>query len=72
MEPVEAEVEPFGRQSKPVMITITGEDPIDVAYWANELKRRSEFKGDLVQDAYEPTPCHQARCFKIYPRAVND
>lgn len=56
--------EPFGRQPKPVLVTLSG-DLEDVQYWKRELMRRAEFKGDLVQGL-------GAGMFKIYPRAVND
>lgn len=57
--------EPFGRQPQPVEVFVTGKEPQDVLYWVRELKRRAEFKGDLV----EP----RGSCgFVIFPRAVND
>lgn len=56
--------EPFGRQPMPVTITITGDD-LDVRYWCDVLRRRSEFKGDSTQELGHGV-------FKIYPRAVND
>lgn len=57
--------EPFGRQPKPVMVRITGEDMIDVEYWHRALSLRAESHGDMAQ-RLEPG------LFKIYPRAVND
>jgi hypothetical protein len=56
--------EPFGRQPKPVEVTLIGED-IDVDYWMSQLMRRAEFKGDMVQ-------LKHGSAFIIYPRAVND
>lgn len=56
--------EPFGRQPKPVKVTLEGETE-DIDYWFRELKRRAEFKGDLVEQKHR-------NIFTIYPRAVND
>lgn len=56
--------EPFGRQPKPVKVTLDGEHE-DVVYWARILSQRAEFKGDMVQFKH-------ANIFTIYPRAVND
>lgn len=56
--------EPFGRQPKPVTITIRGDD-IDVEYWMREIMRRAEHAGDIA------TKTDDGR-FVIYPRAVND
>lgn len=56
--------EPFGRQPKPVKVTLDGES-IDVEFWARHIKRACEFKGDLVEFKH-------ANIFTIYPRAVND
>lgn len=56
--------EPFGRQPKPVTVTIEGE-PEDVCYWYRQLMRRAEFKGDLAI-------AYNANSFTIHPRAVND
>lgn len=61
--------EPFGRQPKPVIVTLKGE-PEDVRYWLREFMRRGEFKGDRVTagafiDSFEAV-------FTIHPRAVND
>lgn len=58
----------FGRQPKPVQVTITGE-PEDVTYWKRELMRRAEFKGDTVASNMRP---NNGDAFTIYPRAVND
>jgi len=57
--------EPFGRQPKPVIVTIDGEQ-VDVFYWLGKLGSYSEFKGDSV--------IHESgkNRFHIYPRAVND
>lgn len=56
--------EPFGRQPKPVRITMEGE-AVDVAYWKQRLMRAAEFKGDMTQN-------QGLDIFVIYPRAVND
>lgn len=63
--------EPFGRQPRPVTVTLSGEKE-DVEYWRRELKRRAEFKGDMTQD-FAPALAPGAPVgFTIYPRAVND
>lgn len=56
--------EPFGRQPKPVTVTLDG-DVIDIQYWMRQLMGRAEFKGDTAQKITPST-------FRIYPRAVND
>ncbi len=56
--------EPFGRQPKPVKVTLEGE-PTDTRYWAYQLAQRAEFKGDSVEHLTD-------KGFTIYPRAVND
>ncbi len=56
--------EPFGRQPKPVTVTLSGE-PIDVETWLRNLMRRAESAGDQVQRL-------SGSSFIIYPRAVND
>lgn len=56
--------EPFGRQPQPVVVTLTGESQ-DINYWAQELARRAQFKGDVVVFKH-------ANIFTIHPRAVND
>lgn len=61
----ETEEEHFGRQPLPVTVIIRGSDPRDVDYWRQEFMRRSQFKGDMVQQNTNDT-------FTIYPRAVND
>lgn len=53
----------FGRQPKPVKVTVSGE-PQDVAYWRQYLAQRAAFKGDQV--------VHADDSFIVYPRAVND
>lgn len=60
--------EPFGRQPQPVTVRLDG-DPRDVEYWARELARRAEFKGDNVQ---RNVPGDGGTVFIIHPRAVND
>lgn len=57
--------EPFGRQPKPVTVTIEGDDPRDVAFWSDVFFRRAEYKGDMAQRLHPSA-------FIIYPRAVND
>ncbi len=64
MEPTQSEMT-FGRQPKPVTITITGDDDIDVAYW---LKRFVQVAKSGGNDARK----FNGFCFRIYPRAVND
>lgn len=59
-----SDLEPFGRQPKPVTVTIDGES-IDVDYWIRHLTRAAEFKGDITQMKH-------GNIFIIYPRAVND
>ena len=63
MEPTQNEMN-FGRQPKPVMITINGED-IDVDFWMRKFIVLAESAGDMTRK-------FNSRCFKIYPRAVND
>lgn len=67
--------EPFGRQPKPVTVTIQGEQS-DVDYWWRELSRRAGFKGDNVENfTTDYTIAHKnpiTRGFSIFPRAVND
>lgn len=59
--------EPFGRQPQKVTVRLDGE-PQDVQYWARELARRAEFKGDYVQRNI----VGDGSIFVIHPRAVND
>ncbi len=56
--------EPFGRQPKPVKVTLEGEQ-VDIDYWRNHLMRAAEFKGDTAM-------YFNRNIFMIYPRAVND
>lgn len=55
---------PFGRQPKPVKVTIEGEEP-EVSFWLRRLGRAAEYKGDA-------TTFNPPNAFTIYPRAVND
>ena len=57
--------EPFGRQPKPVTVSVTGDDPRDVEYWVRLLGGHAGFKGDQIQRIHPSS-------FIIYPRAVND
>lgn len=67
--------EPFGRQPRPVTVSIHGEQA-DVDYWYRELARRSQFKGDNVEGfTSRYTIFHEnphTSGFTIFPRAVND
>jgi hypothetical protein len=56
--------EPFGRQPKPVSITLTG-DLRDVEHYMQVLRRAAEHSGDNTSQLSD---CE----FTIYPRAVND
>lgn len=56
--------EPFGRQPQRVTIILLGENE-DIDYWIIELRRRLEFKGDIIQQLKRDT-------LVIHPRAVND
>lgn len=57
--------EPFGRQRKPVTVTLSGE-PIDIDYYIRQLRAAID----------NPHGDHTVRAaphkFVIYPRAVND
>lgn len=61
--------EPFGRQPKPVKVTLHG-DREDVLYWFYQLRNRAEFKGDVAQS--DTTKDFNTVGFTIYPRAVNE
>lgn len=61
---------PFGRQPKPITITLVGERE-DIEYWGRELMRRAEFKGDSVERQKYLEDLNEV-IFKIYPRAIND
>ncbi len=56
--------EPFGRQPKPVTVTLEGED-VDVKYWIQLLMRYASNSGDNIERPNQYS-------FRIYPRAVND
>lgn len=60
--------EPFGRQPKPVKVTLEG-DPIDIAFWMRHLIRVAQYKGDQIHLPFMP---RDKDSFTIYPRAVND
>lgn len=64
--------EPFGRQPKPITVTITGEYA-EVHAWYIYLKHRAEYKGDATQ-GYVGEWVNEVyqRKFTIFPRAVND
>lgn len=67
------ELNPFGRQPRPVTVTITGEHQSDVDYWFRSLSSRAEFAGDMAQElTSHPNDPRIERCFRIHPRAVND
>ncbi len=55
----------FGRQPKPVTIIVNGDDKIDVDYWMRRFIMIAQSSGDDVTK-------FNHRCFRIYPRAVND
>ena len=56
--------EPFGRQPKPVLVTVSGDDQIDVDEAIRKFIRVAESAGALAE--------RRGNQFKIYPRAVND
>jgi hypothetical protein len=62
--------EPFGRQPKPVTVTING-DPADVSFWLALLAGKAEFRGDQVTREIGAKTFGVGR-FTIYPRAVNE
>lgn len=62
--------EPFGRQPKPVTITVVGTNDRDILEWIRRLKKGCEYKGDDTSDTRH-IPNKSAE-FTIYPRAVND
>lgn len=56
--------EPFGRQPKPVKVTLEG-DNIDIDFWYREFSRcADQLSANTVQK--------HRNIFTIYPRAVND
>ena len=60
--------EPFGRQPKPTIVTITGGDDIDRQQMASDLYRYLNGRIDLVEQSGQPN----AQIIRCYPRAVND
>jgi hypothetical protein len=62
--------EPFGRQPRPVTITISGTDDRDIEPWVTRLKRGCEYKGDDTSQVRRVK--NVSAEFTIYPRAVND
>jgi hypothetical protein len=60
--------EPFGRQPKPVSITITGGDPIDRSQMSAMLSRWLVHRIDLIQNYTTP----EGEIINCYPGAVND
>lgn len=60
--------EPFGRQPKPTVITVTGGDDIDRQNMAIMLHRYLMNQIDLVERSGSPL----AQTIRCYPRAVND
>jgi len=55
--------EPFGRQPKPVKVTLQGER-IDVDHYISRLIRAADSHGEMI--------VRNGTSFTIYPRAVND
>jgi hypothetical protein len=55
---------PFGRQPKPVKVTLEG-DQIDIEYYLYKLTNAIE------RNSYDSAVRHN-NTFTIYPRAVND
>lgn len=62
--------EPFGRQPRPVTISIAGTDDRDILEWERRLRKGCEYKGDMVSESRRVR--NQSAEFTIYPRAVND
>lgn len=62
--------EPFGRQPKPVTITITDGDQVDRDYWQHLIIRAAENVGADTNEL--PLVTTPMSTFRIYPRAVND
>lgn len=62
--------EPFGRQPRPVTITISGTDDRDILEWVRRLKKGCEYKGDDTSQTRHVK--NVSAEFTIYPRAVND
>lgn len=64
-----SENEPFGRQLKPVIVTITDADIVDHDWWARKIRA-----------CLENQPCNvsgiattaESTAFRIYPDANND
>ena len=60
--------EPFGRQPKPTIVTITSGDFIDRHQMATRLYRHLVNQIDLV----ERSSSEDSEIIRCYPRAVND
>lgn len=72
MEPAQdKELELFGRQPKPVKVTLEG-DPRDVDYYARHLMTLVETESYDVCVGVCNKESRLAESFTIYPRAVND
>lgn len=57
--------EPFGRQPKPVTVTVAEGEHEDIVNFTNALMSFAEHRYDLVVR-------NSPNSFRIYPRAVND
>jgi hypothetical protein len=64
MESAQSEMT-FGRQPQPVTITVNSVDGIDIEHWMKKLIAVAKSSG-------ADTRKFNQRCFRIYPRAVND
>lgn len=60
--------EPFERQPKPTIVTITGGDDIDRQQMASIIHRYLVNQIDLVETSGRPNE----QIIRCYPRAVND
>lgn len=58
----------FGKQPKPVTITITGDDGRDIFEAGQKLGRWLSNQWDVVDSKLTP----EGYIFRCYPRAVND
>lgn len=60
--------EPFGRQLKPVIVTLSGGDEVDRLYWKRRLRGWLEHQ-PCVTDGFTS---FDTDGFRIYPDANND
>jgi len=54
------------KQSRAVLVTVSGTDRVEVDYWIRKLREKAEFKGDNIERNKPTNACTQS--FWIYPR----